>query len=883
MADTSLIFNVIARDSGLGKVLDRISSGFRGAGKEAEDALEKASNGTENLDRQIAEAQERVRKLSEEFERTGDKTLFGKINRDRSLVTQLSKIRDELRKTGDESEDVDHRTGGLMSVFSRVAGAAGGFGSSLTSAGSSAAGMLSSISGLVVAALGLVVFQTVAAPAIYAFGGAAAAIPAMLSGAIAAIAVLKMGMSGLSENWAAMNAPKAGGGGGGKAAPVDMTPKIRAVEAAQRDVKKTAEDVADANIRLRESQDAVAKAYVTARERIEDLRREAKAAATDQDEAAQSLVEAQQALRLAQGRGNPEEIARAELAVRRQEDAYAEAKDKAEDLGKESEDASRKGVEGSDEVVDAKKREKEAQRAVRDAVQAHTLAIQRLGDAQADLKRKTDAASSAGGGLAATLPKIASNAQDFLNELKRLKPAFDDLRLDIQQRLFDGLAGKLRTLAERWLPALHDGLGRMADVINGVVKTAFDSLSKPTFISNMMEGLRHFTGMLGKIGQAIAGPLIDAWGRLTRAAGPVLDVIGDKIAGLITKFSEWIAKMDEDGSLDSFMSKAAHIIGTVFDMLEDIGRIAGDVISILFGTNLGSTDAWDNLATLLDKIADWLGDPKVQSQISQYLDMFGGLAFSVGNFLSVMDEIPGRFQTAIAWFQDLPRKAGAAISALPGVVSRWASSAASNLGYWIGYGVGTAIKWIAGMPGRTLSAIRSLPGVFRNITTWLSNALSNLYPWMLSVGKNIVIGIWNGIVSLQGWLWDKASKFAAGIWKGVKDALGIGSPSKVFAKEVGQWIPAGIALGIDQNADTVHASLRKISADLAATELASPTVGLDAAMASASGTLTVAARRQRVDVRTILDVTGQEGTLKKWVREMARTSNLYQDQKNSGA
>jgi hypothetical protein len=884
VADTSLIFNVIARDSGLGRVLDKISNGFRGAGKEAEDALAKASSGTENLDRQIAEAQDRVIKLSQEFERTGDKTLFSKISRDRSLISQLSKIRDEIHRTKDDTEDAGSGVEKLGNIFSRMGGGAASFGSALTSAGSSAAGMLSSISGLIIAALGLVVFQTVAAPAIYAFGGAAAAIPAMLTGAIAAIAVLKLGMSGLSENWAAMNAPaKGGGGGGGKAAPVDMTPKIRAVEAAQRDVKKTAEDVADANARLRQSQLDVAKAYETARERIEDLRREAHAAATDQMEAVQSLTEARQALRLAEGRGNPEEIERARLAVRKQEDALADATDKAEDLGKESAEASKKGVAGSDEVVAARKQEAEASRAVRDAIQAHSLAIQRLGDAQADLKRKTDAAGASGGAMAAVLPKIASNAQEFLNELKRLKPAFDDLRLDIQQRLFEGLAGKLRILAERWLPALHTGLGGMADMMNGVVKTAFDSLSKPKFISDIMVGLQHATGMFGKIGQAIAGPLVEAFGTLTRAAAPVLDVIGDKVAGIITRFAEWIDKMDKNGSLDAFMANAAHILGTVFDMLEDIGRIAGSVISILFGTNLGSTDSWDNLAALLDHIADWLGNPKTQAQISKYLDMFGGLAFSVGNFLSTMDQIPGRFQTAIQWFQQLPSRAGAALSALPGIVSRWASQAANQLGYWIGYGIGWVLKQLWNLPGNTLRAISALPGVFARIGGWLINAVSNLYPWMLSVGKNIVIGIWNGIVSLQSWLWNKAANFAAGIWKGVKDALGIGSPSKVFAKEVGHWIPAGIAMGIDNNAQVVHDAIGAIADDLASTTLPAPSIGMDAAMADATGTLTVSARRQRVEVVSRLDVTGQEGTFKKMVREMARTSNLYQDQKNSGA
>lgn len=878
MADTSLIFNVIARDSGVGRVLDRIAGGFRGAGAAAEEALEQASTGTENLDRQIEEATDRVRQLAEEFERTGDKTLFGKITREKSLITQLSKVRDEIRRTKDESNDATQDVDRLGGIFSRVAGAASGFGSSLVGAAGNAASMASSIGGLVAMALALNAFAVVAAPALYTFGAAAGAIPAMLSGAIAAIAVLKMGMSGLGENWDAMNAPAGGGGGGGGGAPkVDMTPKIRAVEAAQRDVARSSRDMKDAQVALEEAQLNVAKAHEVAAERISDLNREYRSAKQDQADATQGLVEAEQQLRLAQGRGNPEEIARAEAAVNRQMIAVEEAADKADDLGKEYRDASEKGVEGSDEVTEAKKREADAQRRVQDAAEAHKLAIQRLADANADLKRKMDSATAGGGGLRQELPRIASSAREFLEELKRLKPAFDDLRLDIQQRLFEGLAGKLRTLAERWLPALHKGLGGMADMINGVVKTAFDSLSEPEFIQNMLTGLESFTDMLGDIGQAIAGPFVDAWGRLSAASAPVLQVIGEKVSGIIIRFSEWIKKMDETGALDSFFDKASKILGDTFDILTSIVRIAGSVISALFGSNLGSTDTWENLADLLDRIADWMAQPDTQAAISEYINKFMGLVSIIGWFLKNMDEIPGRFRTAIEWFQALPQRAEQFFSQLPGHANRWFSRMVSRMGYWVGYGIGWSIRQFGAMPGRIGNAIRNLPTYFRRIGTWLVDAVSGLPTRMWYTGRDIVKGIWEGIQAWSSWLYGQAYNFAAGIWNGVQNALGIHSPSKVMADKVGRWIPAGIAAGMDGNKGAVTDAVARMAKSLEATTLPIPALGMDEAMANVGATLTVAARRQRVEVVTKLDVTGQDGEFKKLVRSMARTSNLYQN------
>lgn len=882
MADTSLIFNIIARDSGLGKALNGIEKAFRSAGQEAQDSLNQASQGTENLDRMIAEAQARVRGLSEEFERTGDKTIFGKVSRDRSLISNLERMRAALKDTAGDSGELGSAGDRLDGVFSRLWGSAQSLGSSLSGMSSQVGGAVTNIWSLITVAVEISAAMTFAAPAIYAFGGAAASLPGMLSGAIAAIATLKLGMSGLSANWAAMNAPATGGGGGGGGGAIEnMTPKIRAVEAAQRQVARSARDVTDAQSDLRDAIAGVNKARIEEKERIEDVRVSLLEAKADEEDSVQSLAEARMALALAEQRGNPDEIRRAQIAVDKQAASLEEAKDKTEDLQKESDEAAKKGVEGSDAVVAAKKQETEANRRVQDAVQAHRLAIQQLGDAQDDLKRKTAGAAGAAGGLAATVPKIAASAREFLEELKRLKPAFDDLRLDVQQHLFEGLAGKLQILAERWLPALHIGLDAMADTMNGVVKTAFDSLSNPTFIKNTMIGVDAFRQSLGTVGQAIAGPLVDAWGRLSAAASPFIIMLGQKLAGIIIQFSGWIKKADETGKLQAFFATATHVTGKLFDIFTDLARITGDVISILFGTQGGSTDAWDNLAAVIHKLADYLGNPEVQAKISKFFDFFGSAAFWIGDMLAALDNIHTGIENALAWIHAFPTNAGAFLSRLPSIVAHWISAAISQLGYWIGYGIGWAIRQFINLPGNVGRALAALPGYFARIGTWLMNAVRQLPGWMANIGRNIVIGIWNGIVNMSSWLYNQTYNFAAGILRGIKAALGIASLSKRAASEVGHWIPAGIAFGMDKNAGAVTDASQRLSDSLMNTRMGLPTVDgtelssqLDMA---ANGTISVqAANRRRQEVRLVLDVKGTDSAMKTVIQKMARTSNLYQ-------
>ena len=91
----------------------------------------------------------------------------------------------------------------------------------------------------------------------------------------------------------------------------------------------------------------------------------------------------------------------------------------------------------------------------------------------------------------------------------------------------------------------------------------------------------------------------------------------------------------------------------------------------------------------------------------------------------------------------------------------------------------------------------------------------NIYKF--EIGKNIVDGVWQGIKNAKDKFMENVKGFFSGIVDGVKDALGIHSPSKLFADEVGKWIPKGVAVGIDANADSALKSMKNLSAELVAT------------------------------------------------------------------
>lgn len=106
--------------------------------------------------------------------------------------------------------------------------------------------------------------------------------------------------------------------------------------------------------------------------------------------------------------------------------------------------------------------------------------------------------------------------------------------------------------------------------------------------------------------------------------------------------------------------------------------------------------------------------------------------------------------------------------------------------------------------------IDNLPEIGRaagEIISTLLSGLAELWAKMVEIGGNIVGGIWQGIQNMADWLWQKVSGFFTGIVDGVEDALGIHSPSKVFAS-IGDNMAAGIGVGFERRMDDVERDMQ---------------------------------------------------------------------------
>lgn len=186
------------------------------------------------------------------------------------------------------------------------------------------------------------------------------------------------------------------------------------------------------------------------------------------------------------------------------------------------------------------------------------------------------------------------------------------------------------------------------------------------------------------------------------------------------------------------------------------------------------------------------------------------------------------------------------------------------------------VRFLASIPGRVweifksaatkasealagiITAVKALPGK-------ILSALAGIAGKMHSIGADVVTGIMEGIRSMGSWLVSQLGSWVADKIPGpIRKALGINSPSQVMADEVGRWIPAGIARGIDRNGSVLDRAVGRMGERVAFAPGEAAFAGARAGAAAAVGP--ASSRRGIRDV----NFHGQQGaTAREIVEELA--------------
>lgn len=335
----------------------------------------------------------------------------------------------------------------------------------------------------------------------------------------------------------------------------------------------------------------------------------------------------------------------------------------------------------------------------------------------------------------------------------------------------------------------------------------------------IVEFFQSIPDKLSELGSAIA-----EWG------SSVLDSIGEFIDSVIEWFSELPGKIiDAISSLAesfaewgaSMLETASEVVTQIIDSIVQffselpykIGYAIGFVIGTLieWGANVINWIATnvpqmiDNIVTFFSelpgKIWDWLVNTynKLVEWGSQMLQKAGEIASNcIDSIVTFFSELPGKiwnwltdaFNRFVTWGSNTLQKAREVGANTIDTIVNFFSQLPGKIWTWLSNTLQKVIQWGSDMVAKGRQAASDLCSA-------VINGVANLPSQMANVGYNIVMGVWNGICNAAGWFRRQVQSFFSGIVDGVKGALGIHSPSKVFADEIGKWIPPGIGVGIE--------------------------------------------------------------------------------------
>lgn len=340
------------------------------------------------------------------------------------------------------------------------------------------------------------------------------------------------------------------------------------------------------------------------------------------------------------------------------------------------------------------------------------------------------------------------------------------------------------TLAGGGLSGLSAALGVIGGPITLVVVAIGALVAAFVYLWNTSDGFREFW--------------INLWDGIKETTGQVID-------GIVNFFTVTIPE-----AFQSFVDAAQNLADQVVQFFtvtipEGINTLVTN-IQTFFGSTI---PYWIGYAVgfILGKLIEWGASlvqfvtqdiPQFVSGVVEWFTQLPGMVWTwlLETINKTAEWVSQMIQKAVQAGKDFITNVVTFIQQLPGTVWSFLSNTISNAASFVGSFANQAIQAGRQFFNGIVNTVRQIPGQ------------------MISIGADIVNGIRSGISGAWGALTGWLGSMARGLIDGVKSALGIGSPSRLFADRIGKWIPAGITLGVEKAMPKAKAFMGRMSTEL---------------------------------------------------------------------
>lgn len=340
--------------------------------------------------------------------------------------------------------------------------------------------------------------------------------------------------------------------------------------------------------------------------------------------------------------------------------------------------------------------------------------------------------------------------------------------------IIEAVVGWVRNLADlfsgngepsRRMTQFREHVQSIWESISGIFRAAFDIIW--SIVGPAIEQMREFWARFGDDILAVAGYV---WDQIVVVIDTVLGVIHgimEVFAGIFT------------GDWSRAWEGVKKIFSSVWDGIQNLMRNAVDLLRTQFADRIARLIVWARgiPGRLVAAIARFVGDAAKWARDS---------------VASARQWFEDRIGAMVAWYREVPGRIIKALAGLAGRLAVWAREAIADMRIAFTDRVQALLEWFRGLPGRIVSA------------------LAGLASQMYQLGRDIIQGMIDGVTSMGRQAQNAVTGIAKGAVAAAKAALGVSSPSRVFA-EIGRETVAGFVVGVDRDAGRAGAA----TADLA--------------------------------------------------------------------
>lgn len=359
---------------------------------------------------------------------------------------------------------------------------------------------------------------------------------------------------------------------------------------------------------------------------------------------------------------------------------------------------------------------------------------------------------------------------------------------------------------------IEGAMGNLEASVVGVGTTILDQFKGPltSGISLLAQDISGLSGVFTGLVQTI-GPILSQIGTTFQTAfQPVVEIVQSQLLPALQPLMSALQNLG-----NAIMPIITAAIQTIAPVLSTLVSNIGQTMSVIA---TAVTPVINNIASLIQAVL-----PAIQSAFQIWGTYIQGVINAVFPFIqtvvtSVMNVVNAIISTVLAaingdwsgvWegiqnivssvWNGIQSIVSGAINAVSGVISSVLSGISGIFSsVWNGIKGAVSSAW-SGISSAVSSGVRSMMNFITSIPRRIMGVFSGAGSWLLSAGQNIIQGLINGITNAIGGAISAVKNAVSGIIDGAKSLLGIASPSKVFDREIGRMIPAGLGRGVSEN------------------------------------------------------------------------------------